>query len=101
MWVKIPPNFSFAWVGSRTTDCPRTSHIHVLSCVAKKRSIGWDGAWREEKRREGERKREKIYAGGCAGGRDSPPAGSDWRGCGLRCRCSIALSRQQVGLGDE
>lgn len=46
-WVKNPPNFSFAkGLGPE----PRGQKV-LLPCVAKKRSIGGDGAWREEEKR--------------------------------------------------
>lgn len=50
--MKIPPNFSFARVGPDDAGChagDRTASI--LSCVAKKRSIGGMALGEEKKRR--------------------------------------------------
>lgn len=42
--LKIPPNFSFARVLAVWAE-PRSRGRNEPSCVAKKRSIGGDGAW--------------------------------------------------------
>lgn len=58
--VEIPPNFSFARSRAVRTQRPRTV-TGSLSCVAKKRSIGGDSAWRKKKRCES----KEIYVGCC------------------------------------
>jgi hypothetical protein len=52
-FLKIPPNFSFArFLGSETgSQSAEDRERAPLSCVAKKRSIGGDGAWREKKKK--------------------------------------------------
>lgn len=66
--LKIPPNFSFAkGLGSETgSQSAEDRERAPLSCVAKKRSIGGDGAWREKKKKKRRSEsRKKMGSCGC------------------------------------